>query len=120
VTGQPGVYAVVVGPDSFGAASTVPEHPVTDLVREAEKSGPVPFDVLSAFVDQMRTTYGSGAPSTAQSKGGGLALAVLVLVAAGGGAFAIVARRRRLRDDRRSLQSVDGTPAEPIDRSGAT
>ncbi len=119
-TGQPGVYAVVVGPDSFGAASTLPDRPVADLVREAEKSGPVPFDVVSAFVEQMRTTYGSGAPSTAKARGGGLALAVLVLVAAGGGAFAIVGRRRRLRDERRAAAQGYGVGPDPLDRSGAT
>jgi hypothetical protein len=116
--GEPGVYAVVVGPSAFGAASTVPERPVADLVREAEKAGPVPFDVANAFVDQMRTTYGSGATGTGRSSGGGTAIAVLVLVAAGGGAFAITSRRRRLRSERRAAFAA--TLADPIDRAGAT
>jgi len=120
-TGQPGTYAVVVGADSFGAAGSVPGRPVASLVREAEKSGPVPFDVLSAFVDLVRTTYGSGAPQTAHARGGGLALAVLVLVAAGGGAFAIVGRRRRLRTERRAaLEAMRDAGPDPVDRSGPT
>jgi hypothetical protein len=118
-TGQEGVYAVVVGPSELAAVSTVPEHPVDDLVREAEKSGPVTFDVVAAFVDGVRTTYGSGARGSGQATGGGTAIAVLVLVAAGGGAFALTARRRRLRDERRVAQELARGP-DPLDRGGAT
>jgi hypothetical protein len=120
-SGQPGVYVVAVGPSDVAAVSTVPEHPVDDLLREAEKSGPVTFDVLSAFVELMRTTYGSGASGQGRSTGGGTAIAVLVLVAAGGGAFALTARRRRLRDARRAaLAARDDEGPDPVDRAGAT
>jgi len=120
-SGEPGVYAVVAGPSDFAAVSTVDEHPVDDLVREAEKSGPVTFDVLSAFVDLMRTTYGSGASGPGRSTGGGTAIAVLVLVAAGGGAFALTARRRRLRAERRAAQAVTDDGDDGLaDRAGPT
>jgi hypothetical protein len=120
-SGQPGVYAVVVGPTDVAAVSTVPEHPVDDLLREAGKSGPVPFDVLSAFVDLMRTTYGSGASGPGRSTGGGTAIAVLVLVAAGGGAFALTARRRRLRAERRGAEDLTDDGGDGLaDRAGPT
>ena len=115
--GQQGVYAVVVGPSAFAAVSTVAEHPVDDLVRDAQKSGPVVFDVVSAFVDRMRTTYGSGAGGPGRATGGGTAIAVLVLIVAGGGAFWLTARRRRLREERRAELAAGARPgraARPV------
>ena len=96
-SGQQGTYAVVVGPSAFDAVSTVAEHPVDDLVRQATRNGSAPFDAVSSFLDSVRSTYGVDAAGRARSTGGGTAIAVLVLIAAGGGALAIVSRRRRRR-----------------------
>jgi uncharacterized protein (DUF427 family) len=109
-TGQPGTYAVVVGPSAFAAVSTVGAHPVDELARQAARSGPDPFDVLTAFVELMRTTYGSGAPGPGQATGAGSVFAVLVLVAAGGGALAIVSRRRRRAE--RKDDTMDAPPGQ--------
>ena len=77
------------------------------------------FDVVSAFVDEMRTTYGSGASGPGRATGGGTAIAVLVLIAAGGGAIWLTARRRRIRDERRAALELAMGP-DALDRAGAT